>query len=379
MFKFFYILFQFMAVFNNRRIKNENAFTIMGAIIAAGIMGALSILFMEMMQNQQSSTILMETKLLELTMYREIESYLSDKEACENTFKFKGNSTSPQIQRIKPHSTVLDKEVDTIRDSNNKRVYYKTPLYFNNSLKIKKMMVEPKSNLLDQANSKGGIDFVITLKRNKVSSSSAFSEKIYKIPIYVELNNNKEIDSCKVKSSFPKCSSGEVLTADNSGNLICTYGVNLADADCPTGNVIQGFSADGTKICVPIVELNDADCPHGETLKGFDPRGKRICTASSGGSKGCQGKILPTSDSSYSGPGGYSLGSLYGKTGCILNNTANGLVSGSCPSISYKPCRRAHGACIEPTRQARPAKGSCEYRCDNGVWRKRTNNCHRLP
>ncbi|MCY4321735.1 MAG: hypothetical protein OXC37_04970, partial [Bdellovibrionaceae bacterium] len=97
------------------------------------------------------------------------------------------------------------------------------------------------------------------------------------------------------------CPSGKILKGfDNNGNKICVDSDrSLANVKCPTGQVLTGFNSSGNKICVADVSkaLANLKCGTGEVLQGFDSQGDKICVAMTSGGGGGGGGTTTNSDS----------------------------------------------------------------------------------
>ena len=72
-------------------------------------------------------------------------------------------------------------------------------------------------------------------------------------------------------------------TGPNNNDFECgrtSPGIDLSNANCPSGQVLTGFNTHGNKICVRKGPSN-VNCPSGQVLTGFDSNGNKICVTSS--------------------------------------------------------------------------------------------------
>lgn len=84
-------------------LKASQGFSLAEVMVAAGLMGVLSLGVAQIMQNQQKTLVYAETKGEELEIFNRIRILLLDKAACENTFK----------------GVPLGTEIDDIKNSND--------------------------------------------------------------------------------------------------------------------------------------------------------------------------------------------------------------------------------------------------------------------
>ena len=131
-----------------------------------------------------------------------------------------------------------------------------------------------------------------------------------------------------------------------------------SDFDCNKSSSIAPSSS------TPSIDLSDAKCNTGEMLQGFDTNGVKVCVPSTNNNnnKNCAAKVIPASASSTIPKSTLSCMQIR-KATCYLSASNNGDISGTCghPSVG--------------------TGGSCEYTCVNGVWSKASNSCltHRCP
>ena len=232
------------------------------------------------------------------------------------------------------------------------------------------------------------------ISQTKINGFSTFNN-VFKIPIVIKHtgtgNNDFECNSPTSSSGIDlanaTCPTGEVLNGfDTNGQPVCVPAFDFSDADCPTGQVLQGFDTSGQKICVS--GLANVNCPTGQVLTGIDNNGQPVCVIT--GNKDCVASTINLCNLSAKSDGGSSGSCQSGATGSCSYRCNNGkwsLVSNTCISKRYcysklidlciiheKGYMIPHGKTRSGTCE-NGAKGSCSYKCNNGTWSLVSNTC----
>ena len=159
--------------------------------------------------------------------------------------------------------------------------------------------------------------------------------------------------------------------SSNAGDFVCNkpafQSINLSDANCPAGEVLQGFDTNGNKVCVKPL-LSNTSCPSGEVLTGLDSSGSVVCVKPLSNTSCPSGEVLTGFDSS-------------GSVVCVAQGT------NSSPPPPGKTCKPQtigdyKKECYLPTGLSGSIAGSCQrqgtcrYKCFNGKWVKISYGCY---
>lgn len=309
-------------------MKNDHGFTLLEIVVATGLLAALSLGVVSLLQTMTKGQNTAETKIEELEIRRMITTVLTNKDACLNTLG--GKSIGETITEIK--------------NSEHHSMFETDKIYGNNTLKISAM----KTLDLDQAFDDGTRMINLEVSFVKLKNISG-NLKTTTVPIRVEAPSaDGKITSCFADAdsmiqkscetaggtwlgsscSFPQyvlragdtmttgtladgtpgtgtltasrfsgplignvtgslhgnVSGGAVsgttatFTGDVTAPQICTGGncklvtdFALRSSGCPNGEVQIGVSATGLVLCKAL------QCPVGEFFAGLDNSGASIC------------------------------------------------------------------------------------------------------
>ncbi len=307
---------------------NIKGFTLVEIMVAAGLLGVLSVAFMNLTHNQVTTQKRMETKYEENALNSRIAQALLNNQSCVNTFGLGETLTN-------------DLSISSIKNKLNNDILNTTNVYGNNTIKIASMTLKDFNSVTVGPSQKAG-EGKLVVEMQRMSKLIKGNKKIVKsYPVEFNLDENNKLVSCfsalgnavdtaviesctKIGGVYDhvtnKCIlvdfdpsvtptksdaisteylidfvtnylntlyvkiSGDTMTgtlnvnADiNSTTKICVNSRcrDFSEQNCPVDHVVSGINSDGTLKCIPIVkELEAVD-------GGWSAWG--VCSAQCGG------------------------------------------------------------------------------------------------
>ncbi len=335
--------------------KNFFGFSILEITIAMGILGGLSLVLMNMQEKSTKSMKTFETKSGIIDFHAVLNSYLTDKNVCDENFKGQqGNrSTISSIVRTKP--VVAPTPIPT-----PEQVAVAGQFYSNRAFKI----ISMSSEKVDGSH----INLVINYQRG------ADNVKIYgqknvtkKIPLAVTFDTNDKITSCWVEfdtminQAAELACKGDTAALDNTGTLyVCNH--DIVYKNCPAGQMIKETKTSAGKIeyaCENIIKM-PMNCGTNQYVKEISATGDVTCALLP--SSSCPaGKYVDSLDdgtvicSEISTCTGYLIGTTGGawncnSTLCAINQYVAGFTSAGlpiCTNMPYSACATANQFILE--------------------------------
>jgi prepilin-type N-terminal cleavage/methylation domain-containing protein len=278
--------------------QNNRGFSLVEIMIAAAMLGAISMGVMSLIQNMRKGEVISETKMEELELRRLITTLLTDQQACKNTFS----------------GINIGSPVPNVKNGAGNTVYQKETPYGNNTLKITDMITKDTGTI--NSDLTRIVHFDVTIQ--KLKQMSGGTSKSFSIQLNVaapgptgaitgcSVDNNQIISAANLSScaslngnwdaTTSKCTlndyvklagdtmSGGLTTTTLNANKItapqfCTElncksigDLALANKDCTNKNEVQiGVKADGTPNCLQL------KCGDNQYLRGVKADGTLDC------------------------------------------------------------------------------------------------------
>lgn len=232
------------------QFKNDQGFTLVEIVIAAGLLGALSLGVMSQIKHMAKGQATSEVKMEELEMRRIIATTLSDKTACQNTFL--GTSIGSALTQIKNVSGGV--------------MYQVGNTYGNNAVKITDMRTVDLGVL---QNGTRVINLILGIEKAKKIVSSNTKN------ITIQLN----VKALGASSPITECYADTEAMINSATQNACTSIGGVWSAlnglctlpSCNPGEVLQAIAPNGVAICKVV------GCKLGEVYVGLDAAGAPIC------------------------------------------------------------------------------------------------------
>jgi len=242
-------------------LNSEDGFSLAEIVVAAGLLGMLSLGVMQLMKNQQKSFSYAEAKSEEIEIYNQIRILLMNKEACLNTLG--GHAVGDSVSEVKNSSNISAFKVGNI--------------YGNRSVKIVSLEIE--NDTVPAGGGLGQAFLKIKLQRVKKSLSSNIILK--KMLLQVATNATGAIDECYSDTDQSILTSKQEMCAALNGTYDDTNGkCNLnCDPDSPSAALSTRCLEDVIKnrLDKRYVKVENAKCSKNEFLNGFNKDGTPIC------------------------------------------------------------------------------------------------------
>jgi len=166
-------------------IHNEKGFSLIQIVIAAGLMGMLSLYMLKMQQNQMmnQNKILMDTEILQFM--NKLNGFFDRSEYCEKNLMGKSVIDAEGFELLK------------FEAPNGRTLFEKGQLYGNRTFELESIQ---KSDFFFDTKDKrsGNLTLTITLKKHKKSFGSDHIKK--KLDLMVYLDEDGVINSCSSNS-----------------------------------------------------------------------------------------------------------------------------------------------------------------------------------
>jgi hypothetical protein len=227
-------------------INNNYGLSLVEVMIAAGLLGVVSLGAMQMMNNVQKGQVTSETKLEEFELKRSFSNILSNKDACQNSLS----------------GVTIGSTFDQVKNSANAVVFEKDGVYGNQTVYIESMRIV--DNGATYADGSRDVGLVVTMRKIKQMALGGRSIS-FTLPLRVMAPNaTGPISTCFVMSDSILKQACETL----GGNWL---GSTCELPKCEGGQLLEGINSDGTPVC------RTPNCPAGSAFRGFETNGNPIC------------------------------------------------------------------------------------------------------
>ena len=273
----------------------NRGFSMVGMLVAAGLIGGLALMFANMTRNQMASQKRIETEAEITAVTQRIVRTLYDGDACRHTLSTHSNPSSLPV--ISNGATL---NLGSIRSKNDKEVFKRGSTYGNGLVKIRSL------KLLSPAVTGNSAEAKLEVVMEKVSRAiTGYKKKKKEYPLTLTLGTGNRLSgcvsdvspagmcadlggtwdntalTCSFSGSLGQCNPDEYFRGlASDGTMICAD--PLLYATCPSGKYLQGLAPGGHPVCVnlpssanPLVSVNS--CPGDKFLKGFDSGGSPVC------------------------------------------------------------------------------------------------------
>ena len=276
------------------KLKKNKGFSLIEVLVALGLLSLVSAGVANLILEQRKHTNIFESTAEATSVRMEIESYLQDPVACQNTLEDKDPFEDHRYNR----------RVREVRDRyGNAQIRTHTAIR-NGLLKINHIEINP-DGLPEAPNAKGMVELQVVMSGLKINHlPEELRRKHYTIPVQVELGGDKRIRTCKygILNAGVDCTGGQVLTGINlDGTAVCedplpnnscsqshhvVIGITPSGTvtcgapdkrKCGGNKVLVGFNTHGAQICK--TKANGA-CSNGYVVGGFSPNGDKACVKS---------------------------------------------------------------------------------------------------
>ena len=230
--------------------KGNKGFSIMGAMVAAGMMGGLALLLAQLTKEQVATQKKAETGVEIVSISQRILRVLYDGSACLNTL---GTGTPIATGTI---------PVNSIQDKNNRALFTVGQTYRNRLVKIASI------NLKVADASGGQAEAVLQVEMSRESSAFSGQKLVTKsFPLTLELDTSDNLTACTPQTAMVEpvlqsmCGIYGGSTAWDTTNRECNLGI------CSGAGFMRGFRTSSGGMCdTPNFERT---CPERESLVGF--------------------------------------------------------------------------------------------------------------
>lgn len=233
-------------MFLDKLLKNNSGFSIVEIMVAAGLLGVVSLGAMQMMNNVQKGQATSETKLEELELRRVITTILTDKTACLNS-----------LNGVNVGSTF-----EQIRNSANTVVFEKDGIYGNGTVRLRNMIVMDKG--VTYADGTRDVNLIVGLQ--KVKQMALGGDVVnFKLDVRVLADSaTGPITGCFVDSDSIIQQACETLGGTWTGSS-CEL------PKCAPGQLLEAILPNGTPVC------RSPNCAAGYVFRAFDTNGNPLC------------------------------------------------------------------------------------------------------
>ena len=240
----------------------NRGFSMVGMLVAAGLIGGLALMFANMTRNQMASQKRIETEAEITAVTQRIVRTLYDGEACRHTLSTHSNPSSLPV--ISNGATLT---LGSIRSKNDKEVFKRGNTYGNGLVKIHSL------KLLSPAVTGNGAEAKLEVVMEKVGRAiTGYKKKKKEYPLTLTLGTGNRLSGCVSDVSPAGMCADLGGTWDNTA-LTCSFSGSLGQ--CNPDEYFRGLASDGTMICAD--PLLYATCPSGKYLEGLNPGGSPIC------------------------------------------------------------------------------------------------------
>ena len=218
---------------------DAKGFTIIGVIMAAGMLGGLALVLAQLSRQQLFLEKRSESALELAALHQRIERTIYDHTACIRTIK-KDSTGNPVT--LAPGSAV---NLRHIKNRNGQNVISKNRTYGNDLIKIISLTLEDTAVTGTTAETNLKVTF------EKTSDAiTGHNRAVKSYPLSVELNASGRPIGCHSDLNSAIATAGKHLCENigeyDSATGNCRFSISH---QCPTGQVISGFDGDGNPLC----------------------------------------------------------------------------------------------------------------------------------
>lgn len=307
--------------------SSSSGFSIAGAMVGAGLLGALSVGFIQFSDHQKKTQVNLETKAEILNTYTAIKQALLDRDACLRTFG--------------PQTVMADNlAISAIKNSGGDVLFSVGNTYGNRRVKILSITLKEVRISSQTGTAKLAVAFEKTSPLIKGAKHVS-----RKTPIQFSVDDSNRLIQC-----FSALGNAVTTAVEEARREVCqdlggTYNSNRN----PKCRNIQA-------VHVSVEEARRKVC---QDLGGtYDPSGTPKCMAISNSTH--QHPYAPENHT-HPAPRFCPPSTI---AGCVLNMGSPGAQDGRCDNA----CSSRQGACYN-------REGNCRYECTNGSWRRISSNC----
>ena len=165
-------------------LKQNSGFSLMEVMIAASLLGVVSLGVMQIIQTQTTGLKRMEVKSTEIEFINKVTMGIKTTDACRYTFVPDG---TPSVS--------IGDEITEIKNNNNDPIYVIGGVYDAKTITINKMtLLDPDATT--KVNGQGTAQLVINYTRKKIGASANPQTFEKKIAIIVRLDINGYVEEC---------------------------------------------------------------------------------------------------------------------------------------------------------------------------------------
>lgn len=237
------------------KIKNNSGFSLVEILIAAALMGGLSLVFMQMNKTQVKANADSSANVDVLDLKRNIIATLMDKNSCKATFT-SGAGVNFNIGQ----------SISIIKNSGGTNAFVVGDNYGEGKVKIISLITQDQNIV--------GSDGLRSVNLN-VGISKTVMGKVTNKSFPVTLRVKATGPTAPIVDCFSD-TSGLVLTAKEEacasiGGVWDAVAVTCQLPSCPGGQVLQALNPNGTAVC------RSPSCVSPQMFQGLDAAGNAIC------------------------------------------------------------------------------------------------------
>ena len=224
----------------------------MSVIVAAGLMGGLALMLVQMTKQQHQTQKKAETGVEITALQQRILRTLYDDKACVNSIG---------AGRALPSGGTIT--VNAIKSKNNQDVVVTGGIYGNRLVKIESMTIEVDS--FGSGSTQAQAELAVVMGReNRAYTGQKTLTKTF--PLTLELDGAGKLAGCV--SNAGAVTQGVCTSLGGKWNgSACTLTMAEIGSECPGSTLLKGFDSTGAKLCATAVK--DMNCPDGEKVVGF--------------------------------------------------------------------------------------------------------------
>ena len=232
--------------------RSHRGFSVMSVIVAAGLMGGLALMLVQMTKQQHQTQKKAETGVEITALQQRILRTLYDDKACVNSIG---------AGRALPSGGTIT--VNAIKSKNNQDVVVTGGIYGNRLVKIESMTIEVDS--FGSGSTQAQAELAVVMGReNRAYTGQKTLTKTF--PLTLELDGAGKLAGCV--SNAGAVTQGVCTSLGGKWNgSACTLTMAEIGSECPGSTILKGFDSTGAKLCATAVK--DMNCPDGEKVVGF--------------------------------------------------------------------------------------------------------------